>query len=364
MYNGRVKANTVVKEIVNNGICEWPTEWTEKFLILNLHKCITLDISKSDELVWRSRSGKESKFSIKQAYDDLKGRVEEDIDLHQHLFFQCQYANQFWAKAKSKIGVNFDDMNWNDLINFVSNLYNGNSINSVVRRLGIAACVYLIWRIGWILLKGVCSPFDDAGLYLCLSFASKDAAASDSQIAGILDLIYKREELVIRIRLKASCVRVLPNPDPFNLFTVHSRLAARITLQLPIILGHTLLALPTTTCRVVPTILCLNIDDFSFISDRLSLQSNNRLLESVDSYYGEDVVIYSPENMYGHIARGCRGTGNANNNNNKKGTGSGQKPTCYGGVQGRLQKDGRPRQKNNKGNRGNQAGNDRAPAKV
>ncbi|GJX84964.1 RNA-directed DNA polymerase, eukaryota, reverse transcriptase zinc-binding domain protein [Tanacetum coccineum] len=77
MYNGRVKADTVVKEIMNNGICEWPTEWTEKFPILNLHKCITLDSSKSDELVWRSRSGKESKFSVKQAYDDLKGRVEE-----------------------------------------------------------------------------------------------------------------------------------------------------------------------------------------------------------------------------------------------------------------------------------------------
>ncbi|GKA98468.1 putative reverse transcriptase domain-containing protein [Tanacetum coccineum] len=30
-------------------------------------------------------------------------------------------------------------------------------------------------------------------------------------------------------------------------------------------------------------------------------------------------------NKYGHIARDCRGTGNANNNNNQKGTGSGQK---------------------------------------
>ncbi|GJT10363.1 putative reverse transcriptase domain-containing protein [Tanacetum coccineum] len=68
-------------------------------------------------------------------------------------------------------------------------------------------------------------------------------------------------------------------------------------------------------------------------------------------------------NKYGHIARDCRGTGNANNNN-QKGTGSGQKPTCFEcGVQGHFQKDC-PRLKNNKGNRGNQAGNNRAPAKV
>ncbi|GJZ84561.1 putative reverse transcriptase domain-containing protein [Tanacetum coccineum] len=66
---------------------------------------------------------------------------------------------------------------------------------------------------------------------------------------------------------------------------------------------------------------------------------------------------------YVHIAPDCRGTGNANNNN-QKGTGSGQKPTCFEcGAQGHFRKDC-PRMKNNKGNRGNQAGNDRAPAKV
>ncbi|GJW18824.1 reverse transcriptase domain-containing protein [Tanacetum coccineum] len=67
-------------------------------------------------------------------------------------------------------------------------------------------------------------------------------------------------------------------------------------------------------------------------------------------------------NKYGHIARDCTSAGNANNTNNQKGTGSGQKLTCFEcGVQGHFQKDC-PRLKNNKGNRGNQAGNDRAPA--
>ncbi|GJR93629.1 putative reverse transcriptase domain-containing protein [Tanacetum coccineum] len=59
-----------------------------------------------------------------------------------------------------------------------------------------------------------------------------------------------------------------------------------------------------------------------------------------------------------------KGTGNANNINNQKGTGSGQKPTCFEcRVQGHFKKEC-PRMKNNKGNRGNQVGNDRAPAKV
>ncbi|GJR86689.1 putative reverse transcriptase domain-containing protein [Tanacetum coccineum] len=55
--------------------------------------------------------------------------------------------------------------------------------------------------------------------------------------------------------------------------------------------------------------------------------------------------------------------GNANNANNQRGTGSGQKPTCYEcGVQGHYRREC-PKLKNNK-NRGNQVGNDRAPAKV
>ncbi|GKA53061.1 putative reverse transcriptase domain-containing protein [Tanacetum coccineum] len=69
-------------------------------------------------------------------------------------------------------------------------------------------------------------------------------------------------------------------------------------------------------------------------------------------------------NKYGHIARDCRGMGNANSFNNQKGTRSGQKPTCFEcGVQGHFKKEC-PRMKNNKGNRGNQARNDKAPAKV
>ncbi|GJU79126.1 putative reverse transcriptase domain-containing protein [Tanacetum coccineum] len=65
-------------------------------------------------------------------------------------------------------------------------------------------------------------------------------------------------------------------------------------------------------------------------------------------------------NKFGHFARDSRSAGNANN---QRGTGSGQKPTCFEcGVQGHFKREC-PKLKNNK-NRGNQVGNDRAPAKV
>ncbi|GJS62249.1 putative reverse transcriptase domain-containing protein [Tanacetum coccineum] len=63
------------------------------------------------------------------------------------------------------------------------------------------------------------------------------------------------------------------------------------------------------------------------------------------------------------LPRDCRSAGNANNANNQRGTGSGQKSTCFEcGVQGHFKREC-PKLKNNK-NRGNQVGNDRAPAKV
>ncbi|GJT82934.1 putative reverse transcriptase domain-containing protein [Tanacetum coccineum] len=58
-----------------------------------------------------------------------------------------------------------------------------------------------------------------------------------------------------------------------------------------------------------------------------------------------------------------RSAGNANNANNQRGIGLGQKSTCFEcGVQGHFKREC-PKLKNNK-NRGNQVGNDRAPARV
>ncbi|GJT72333.1 putative reverse transcriptase domain-containing protein [Tanacetum coccineum] len=62
------------------------------------------------------------------------------------------------------------------------------------------------------------------------------------------------------------------------------------------------------------------------------------------------------------MARDCRSTANANTANNQRGTGAGQKPTCSEcGAQGHFKRDC-SKLKNN--NRGNQAGNGNAPAKV
>ena len=69
-----------------------------------------------------------------------------DSDSHDHLFFQCSYARQFWNKVNQKIGMGCIETDWKNIVSNMTLLYNGSSIDSIIRRLGLAASVYLIWQ--------------------------------------------------------------------------------------------------------------------------------------------------------------------------------------------------------------------------
>ncbi|GJZ63709.1 RNA-directed DNA polymerase, eukaryota, reverse transcriptase zinc-binding domain protein [Tanacetum coccineum] len=133
IYNARVNPEIVVKDLIDNGSCNWPEEWIEKWLILSQYQKINLDESKNDVLVWRNKKGNEGKFTVKQAYEDLRSNGDE----------------LKWCKtgmAKQKLGVMYLELEWNDLVDMIDGMYIGNSIESVIRRLGLAANVYLIWQ--------------------------------------------------------------------------------------------------------------------------------------------------------------------------------------------------------------------------
>ncbi|GJY36038.1 RNA-directed DNA polymerase, eukaryota, reverse transcriptase zinc-binding domain protein [Tanacetum coccineum] len=70
----------------------------------------------------------------------------DEMDSHKHLFFKCEFANKFWRMVKRKIKFHCADMEWQDLITKLSGMQNGNSVGSIVRRLCLATCVYLVWQ--------------------------------------------------------------------------------------------------------------------------------------------------------------------------------------------------------------------------
>ena len=69
-----------------------------------------------------------------------------NMDSHDHLFFNCHFSNMLWLKVLKKLKLTGKSSNWAEVIERFGEFYNGNSIGSVVRRLCLATCVYMIWQ--------------------------------------------------------------------------------------------------------------------------------------------------------------------------------------------------------------------------
>ncbi|GJZ54066.1 RNA-directed DNA polymerase, eukaryota, reverse transcriptase zinc-binding domain protein [Tanacetum coccineum] len=121
MYDGRFRANMTVKEWMKPSNGMWPDGWTSKFPSLMNLQTVSLDA---------------------QAKDVIK----RDSDSHSHLFFEYVYSKEFWGKALDKMGVFGSTYKWNDIVAEMLRKFNGNAINSIIKRLCFAASVYLVWQ--------------------------------------------------------------------------------------------------------------------------------------------------------------------------------------------------------------------------
>ncbi|PWA37105.1 RNA-directed DNA polymerase, eukaryota, Reverse transcriptase zinc-binding domain protein [Artemisia annua] len=63
-----------------------------------------------------------------------------------HMFFKCPFSIEIWNKVKFKADIRSYSNNWQDIVKEINDAGNGNNINSVIRRLMFAACVYNIWN--------------------------------------------------------------------------------------------------------------------------------------------------------------------------------------------------------------------------
>ncbi|PWA65447.1 reverse transcriptase zinc-binding domain-containing protein [Artemisia annua] len=150
----------VIAEVLRNGVWGWPCEWYEKYPIFNQVQTMTLS-DNNDELMWKSKKGIMGKFSIKPAYNDLQTEEEsvkwnklvwysQNIPKHAFILWLAiqnkLYAKQFWFKVCLKMGVHWNEMEWDNTVNLFAAMENGNTITSIIRRLCLVASVYLIWR--------------------------------------------------------------------------------------------------------------------------------------------------------------------------------------------------------------------------
>ncbi|GKB91388.1 RNA-directed DNA polymerase, eukaryota, reverse transcriptase zinc-binding domain protein [Tanacetum coccineum] len=196
MYDGRLKANLTVKEWMEEHKGNWPDGWISKFPRLVGLQSIMLNEQANDEVKWKKSDGGVCEFTVNHAYRDFIA-VEEDVkwwkvvwfsqnilkhafivwlaiqnklttqdkikqwgsydvlccalcknntDSHSHLFFECGYSSEVWKNVVDKMDVGDRSYKWFEIVEEMSRTFNGNSINSIIRRLCLVASVYLIWQ--------------------------------------------------------------------------------------------------------------------------------------------------------------------------------------------------------------------------
>nr|GEW29424.1 hypothetical protein [Tanacetum cinerariifolium] len=65
---------------------------------------------------------------------------------HNHLFFKCRFSKEIWTDIYKRLKMNFNQNDWESVIEEFVAKPNANFIWSIVRRLAMGAAVYFIWK--------------------------------------------------------------------------------------------------------------------------------------------------------------------------------------------------------------------------
>ncbi|PWA87640.1 RNA-directed DNA polymerase, eukaryota, Reverse transcriptase zinc-binding domain protein [Artemisia annua] len=73
-------------------------------------------------------------------------KMQNCCDSIHHLFFQCHFTNKIWMVIKCELEMHDAPDEWVHLIQSMISDMDNNRITSVLGKIGVAACVYNIWR--------------------------------------------------------------------------------------------------------------------------------------------------------------------------------------------------------------------------
>ncbi|GJW00158.1 RNA-directed DNA polymerase, eukaryota, reverse transcriptase zinc-binding domain protein [Tanacetum coccineum] len=133
IYDARMESKLTVKEFYEKYKGQWPDELRTKFPL------ITQPFRGASLLKTRSENG--------GTYDMLACPLcLNDMDSHNHLFFNCEFSKRMWQMIKRKSEVKINGSDWGSIIQELAIMQNGNSIGNVVRRLYLATSINLIWQ--------------------------------------------------------------------------------------------------------------------------------------------------------------------------------------------------------------------------
>ncbi|XP_022040045.1 uncharacterized protein LOC110942580 [Helianthus annuus] len=70
----------------------------------------------------------------------------ENIDSHDHLFFECKFSTQVWKTIRTKAGMGNVEAKWSVIVEWLQLRARSKSAANLVCRLIVAASAYVIWQ--------------------------------------------------------------------------------------------------------------------------------------------------------------------------------------------------------------------------
>ncbi|KAK1406216.1 hypothetical protein QVD17_41505 [Tagetes erecta] len=70
----------------------------------------------------------------------------KDMDSHEHLFFECEYARQVWGNVRSYTSLGHIEGVWESIVGFLNTRGNWKSTESIIDRLVVGATAYYVWQ--------------------------------------------------------------------------------------------------------------------------------------------------------------------------------------------------------------------------
>nr|GEY43989.1 hypothetical protein [Tanacetum cinerariifolium] len=129
IYDARFKCNNSVAELIKEDRWKWPSEWLDMFPILKKIQFPSLNDS-SDKVTWISKTGKQKIFSVKEAWKSVR----------------TDYSMNVWSNIKAMINLDQVNNEWEYIFEHLQSSNKHNNIISILKKIGVAACVYMIWN--------------------------------------------------------------------------------------------------------------------------------------------------------------------------------------------------------------------------
>nr|GEW60808.1 hypothetical protein [Tanacetum cinerariifolium] len=107
LYNGRLNVRIKVADMIEDNYWKWPNEWMTKYPDIVNIPVPNLKTTTDDKVIWKNKSGKIVKFSVKNVLDDLC-ETSVQVKWYSLLWFsQCipKHAFNLWVAIHGRLST-------------------------------------------------------------------------------------------------------------------------------------------------------------------------------------------------------------------------------------------------------------------